>query len=596
MVRTLWRLIKYWRPYWPVAILCSLSVVVTLLFTLGTPAVIQYAIDTGIAGGDTNALLLSAGLLVLLQTGRGLGTYGQVYLGEWLSQYGAYDLRNALFGRIQTLSFAYHDSSQTGQLMSRATADVENARTFLDVGLTRLVLFAGQFIGVSVLMLMLNWQLAALIMITLPIVTGISISTTAILRPILTAVQQQTGAYAAVLQECLGGIRVVKAFTAEAREFERFSAANWAVREKSLEAARVAANRQPMLMFVLDLLNVAILAYGGSLVLGNHVTLGTLFAFAAYRQQLVTPVQQIGGRLANLSRAAASADRIFEILDTDSEVVEKPNAVTLTHVKGHVRYEDVSFGYGKSYQVLQGINIDAHPGETIALVGEVGSGKTTIVHLLPRFYDATKGRITIDGQDIRDVTLASLRAHVGLVMQDVFLFNASMRDNIAYGRSDATEQQIVEAAQTARLHDFIMGLPDGYDSWVGERGVTLSGGQKQRLAIARTILLDPKILVLDDSTSSVDMETEHLIQNAMADLLRSRTAFVIAHRLQTIRNADQILVLKDGRIVEQGKHDDLITRGGPYREIYDAQLRDQEAVAAQGSGDAIPSSMGAATA
>lgn len=579
MVKTLWRLIKYWRPYWPVVIMCSLSVVVTLAFTLGTPAVIQYAIDTGIAGGDTQALLVSAGLIILLQAGRGMGTYGQVYLGEWLSQYGAYDLRNALFSKIQSLSFAFHDSSQTGQLMSRATADVESARSFLDVGLTRLVLFAGQFVGVSALMLLLNWQLAILIIITLPILTRISISTTSILRPIQLAVQQQTGAYAAVLQECLSGIRVVKAFTAEAREFERFSGANWAVREKSLEAARVSANRQPMLMFVLDLLNVAILAYGGSLVLGNQVTLGTLFAFAAYRQQLVTPVQQIGGRLSNLSRAAASAERIFEVLDTSSEVVEKPDSPALANVQGHIRYEDVSFGYGQAYSVIQGINIDACPGETIALVGAVGSGKTTIVHLLPRFYDVTGGRITIDGQDIRDVTLTSLRANLGLVMQDTFLFNASIRDNIAYGKSDATDAQIVEAAEIARLHDFIVSLPDGYHAWVGERGITLSGGQKQRLAIARTILLDPRILVLDDSTSSVDMETEYLIQQAMADLLRSRTAFVIAHRLQTVRDADQILVLQDGQIVESGRHDDLVARGGLYSEIYDAQLRDQEELA-----------------
>jgi ABC-type multidrug transport system fused ATPase/permease subunit len=582
VVKTLWRLLGYWRPYWLVVILSVGSVLVTLSFSLAQPAAIQYAIDTGIAGGDVNALLLSAGLILLFQTGRGFGTYGQVYLGEWLSQYACYDLRNALFSRIQSLSFAFHDTSQTGQLMSRATADVEGARSFLDVGLTRMVLFAGQFIGVSVLMLLLNWQLAVLIIVTLPIVIRISLSTTKMLRPIQLAVQQHTGQYAAVLQECLIGIRVVKAFTAESREFERFKAANWAVREKSLEAASISANRTPMLMFTLDLLNVAILAYGGWLVLGNHISIGTLFAFAAYRQQLVTPVQQIGNRLANISRAAASAERIFEVLDASSEVVDKPDASELGAVKGHVRYEDVSFGYGKGYQVIQKINIDAQPGQTIALVGAVGSGKTTVVHLLPRFYDLTSGRITIDGQDIRDVTLSSLRANLGIVMQDAFLFNASMRDNIAYGKSDATEDQIVAAAKVARLHDFIMGLPDAYDSWVGERGITLSGGQRQRLAIARTILLDPRILILDDSTSSVDMETEYLIQQAMGELLSNRTAFVIAHRLQTVRNADVILVLQEGKIVEQGDHDTLLAKAGLYSEIYDAQLRDQEETAAAG--------------
>lgn len=583
MIKILWRLLSYWAPYWRTVILAWLSVLGNLVFTLASPPVIAYAIDSGVTGGSTNALLVSAGLILALQAGRGICGYYQVYLGECLSQYAAYDLRNSLYTRFLSLSFSFHDNAQTGQLMSRATADVEACRGFLDAGLIRIVLTFSQFLGTTLLMLTLNWQLALLVVCTLPVVSWISISTTTKLRPILLAVQQQTGAFSAVLQEALAGIRVVKAFTAEAREFERFRTANWAVREKSLESAQISAFRQPMLVFAMDFLNVAILAYGGSLVLGNHVTLGTLFAFAAYRQQLVQPVQQIGGRLTGLARAAAAAERIFEILDTTSEVVDQPDAVPLEGAKGHVRYENVGFGYGKSFPVIRDINIDARPGETVALMGAVGSGKTTVMNLLPRFYDATGGRITIDGQDIRDVTLASLRANVGLVMQEVFLFNASIRDNIAYGQPNATEEQIIEAAKVARLHDFIMSLPDGYDAWVGERGITLSGGQKQRMAIARTLLLDPKILALDDSTSSVDMETEYQIQQAMAELLRNRTAFVIAHRIQTVRNADQILVLQDGQIVERGRHDELLVLNGLYREIYDAQLRDQEEVARQPS-------------
>ena len=555
------------------------SVFANLGFTLATPSVVRYAIDQGISTGNESALLLSAGLIIVLQSGRGIATYSQSYVGEYLSQHAAYDLRNRLYRQIQSLSFAFHDRSQTGQLMSRATADVENARLFLDTGLTRMVLMVFQFIFVAGLMLLLSWQLAALIFITLPIISWISVTTAAKLRPIALSVQQNMGAYAAVLQECLSGIRVVKAFTAEEHEFERFRQANWAVRERSLLSNRISAFRQPMILFFVELLNVGILAYGGSLVMDDHITLGTLFAFTQYRLQLVQPVRQLGMQLQAAARAAAAAERVFEILDTTSEVTEKPDAVTLTGVKGLVRYENVSFSYGKDFPVVQNVDIEARPGETVALLGPIGSGKTTVMNLLPRFYDVTSGRITIDGSDIRDITFASLRANVGIVLQEVFLFNATLRENISYGRPNSSEEEIMEAAKIARLHDFIMTLPERYDTWVGERGITLSGGQRQRVAIARTLLLDPKILVLDDSTSSVDMETEYFIQQAMLDLLKERTAFVISHRIQTVRDADQILVLKDGGIVERGRHDELIAQAGLYGEIFDTQLRDQEELA-----------------
>ncbi len=590
MIKILWRLILHWRPY-PVAVfLAFASVFGNLGFTLATPSVVRYAIDEGISAGSEGALIIAAALIVLLQTGRGAATYGQSYVGEYLSQHAAYDLRNRLYRQIQSLSFSFHDRSQTGQLMSRATADVENARLFLDTGLTRMVLMVFQFVFVAGLMLLLSWQLAILIFITLPLISWVSITTTAKLRPIALEVQQHMGAYAAVLQECLSGIRVVKAFTAEEHEFERFRRANWAVRERSLLSNRIAAFRQPMIIFFVEFLNVGILAYGGSLVMDDQITIGTLFAFTQYRLQLAQPVRQVGMQLQGASRAAAAAERVFEIIDTTSEVTEKPDAVPLTDVKGLVRYENVSFGYGKDFPVVNGVDIEARPGETVALLGPIGSGKTTVLNLLPRFYDATSGRVTIDGTDVRDVTFASLRASVGIVMQEAFLFNATLRENISYGRPSASEPEMIEAAKIARLHDFVMTLPERYETWVGERGITLSGGQRQRVAIARTLLLDPRILVLDDSTSSVDMETEYLIQQALADLLKSRTAFVIAHRIQTVRNADQILVLKDGRIAERGRHADLIAQDGLYREIFDAQLRDQEELAqaqAQGSPEEV---------
>ena len=579
MTGTLWRLVGHWRPMWPVVILAFLAVFGGMAFSLASPTVVRYAIDSGTIGGDKGALATSAALIIALQAGRGICAYFQNYLGEYLSQHVAYGLRNQLYNRIQSLSFAFHDRSQAGQLMSRVTADVENSRAFLDNGLLRLTLTFVQFFAVSAVMVALNWQLAIVILISMPVIAWISITTTQLLRPLMLSVQQQIGAYSAVLQESLTGIRVVKAFAGEEKEYAKFATANWAVREQSIEAARIASFRQPLLTFILELVNVGILAYGGHLVIGNDLTIGTLFAFTQYRMQLAQPVRQVGAQLTNASRAAAAAERIFEVLDTSSEVVEKPDATSLDVTEGRVRYEDVSFGYGKDYQVIDAINIEALPGQTVALLGPIGSGKSTVLNLLPRFYDVTGGRITIDGQDIRDVTLSSLRGNVGIVMQDVFLFNANLRDNIAYGRPDATEEEIIAAAKIARLHDFIMTLPEGYETWVGERGITLSGGQKQRVAIARTLLLDPRILVLDDSTSSVDMETEFLIQQALADLLKNRTAFVIAHRIRTVRNADQIIVLKEGRVVEHGNHDELIDRGGLYRELYDEQLRDQEELA-----------------
>jgi len=579
LVKILIRLLGYWRPHWRAVLLAYIALFASLAVSMANPLVLRYAIDQGISSGSKDVLLTAAFLVVGLHLGRGLIGYGQSYLGEYLSQHVAYDLRNDLYNRIQSLSFSFHDKSQTGQLMSRVTSDVEVSRMFLSRSLIQLTMTFAQFFFVSVMLLQLNWQVALMAIAVLPPASYISITTSRKLRPIALSVQQQTGAYTAVLQEAIAGMRVVQAFTAEGREYDRFRAANWAVREKSLESASISAFRQPMLTFVLQLLLVAVLAYGGSQVIGGHMTLGTLLAFTQYRMQLAMPVRSVGGLLNTAARATGAGERIFEILDTKSEVVEKPDAVSLTDAKGHVRYEDVSFGYGRDFQVVQGIDIDAKPGETVALLGPIGSGKTTVLNLLPRFYDVTAGRITIDGVDVRDLTLSSLRENVGIVMQDVFLFNATILDNIAYGRPDASQEEIIQAAKIARLHDFIMSLPEAYNTWVGERGITLSGGQKQRVAIARTLLLDPKILVLDDSTSSVDMETEYLIQQALADLLKGRTAFIIAHRIRTIRNADQILVLKDGRVTERGRHEELLARGGLYSEIYDVQLRDQEELA-----------------
>ncbi len=584
MLKILFRLLGRWRSHWKAVALAFTVAGCSLVADTLKPLAVKYAIDHGIhiendvVMGDQSKLMLGVGMVLALYAARSVFAYGQNYMSEYLSQNVAYDLRNDLYNKIQGLSFAFHDRSQTGQLMSRVTVDVETSRQFLSTSLLNLVVTFGRFILIAVIVFNLNWQLAMAIMLALPVVAWISADTAQRLRPIWLSVQQQQGEYSAVLQEVISGMRVVQAFTAEDREFDNFKKANWQVRERSLMANRIAAIRQPMIAFCMQLLMVAVLAYGGLEVINGHMTYGTIVAFAQYIAQLATPIRQVGMLLNTSSRAAASGERIFEILDMQSEITDKEGAIELPRVRGDVAYEHVSFSYGKSLNVISDINLSVKAGQMVAFLGPVGSGKTTVLNLLPRFYDATEGRITIDGVDVRDVTLSSLRANVGIVMQDVFLFNGTIRENISYGRPEATEEEIVSAAKTARLHDFIMSQPEGYDTWVGERGITLSGGQKQRVSIARTLLLSPNILVLDDSTSSVDMETEYLIQQAMGALMEGRTSFVIAQRLRTVRDADRIVVLDAGRIVESGTHEELLAANGLYRDIYEVQLKDQEAL------------------
>ena len=577
------RLVLRLRCYWWAAALAYVCLVGSVAFTILIPWLVKQVIDrgidldeSGVALGSTRKLALYASLIVAASTLRGAFAYGQSYMAEYLSQRAAYDLRNDLYERIQRLSFSFHDRSQTGQLMSRATVDVEAARQFFNVAMLRSVYTTILFLGVLIVMLRMNVPLAMLLLITLPPVAYRAIRTSLKVRPLTLAAQQATGEYTSVLQENLTGMRMVKAYAREEDQHARFQEANWKIREKNLESARITAFNQPLMMFLLSLSTAALLYVGGRQAIEGAVTVGTVVAFLQYRVQLAAPVRMLGMVASLVARTSAAGERIYDILDARSEVEDRPGAVELTDVRGHVRFEDVSFQYDPRSPVVRHIEIDARPGQVAALLGPTGSGKSTILNLLPRFYDVTGGRITIDGHDIRDVTLASLRREVGIVLQDVFLFSATVRDNIAYGRPEATQEEIEEAAKAARIHDFIMTLPDGYRTWVGERGVTLSGGQKQRVAIARTLLLNPRILVLDDSTSSVDMKTEFLIQQALAEVMKGRTSFVIAHRLRTIRDADQILVLRDGEIIQRGTHAQLVQEHGLYQEIYDLQFREQE--------------------
>jgi ATP-binding cassette subfamily B protein len=564
-MRNLVRLVAYMRYHRRGVAAGFAALIGSVLFSSLTPWLLKEAIDAGIGTRDRRALVLAALAIIVFSVGRGFFSYLLSYIGESLSQHVAYDLRRDFYERVQSLSFGFHDQVETGQLMSRATVDVEASRMFLGQSLLRFVYTFVLVIAVAGIMLVLDWRLGLLTLLTIPATMAVSYVVSKRTRPLWLQVQQQIGIETSV----------VKVFAQEDQQYERFRGANWAVRERSLIANRIAAFNQPFLLFILNTVTVLILLYGGREAIGGAITIGTLVAFVEYRSQLAVPIRQVGILVNQAARASSAAERVFQVIDALSEVKDAPDARPLTVVKGHVRFDHVTFAYSSGHTVLSDVSIDAQPGQMIALLGETASGKTTLINLLPRFYDITSGAITIDGVDIRSVTLESLRRNVGVVLQEPFLFSATIRDNITYGKPDATQEEVEAAARAAQLHDYIVSLPEGYDTWVAERGASLSGGQKQRIAIARMLLIDPRVLVLDDSTSAVDMETEYLIQEALARLMEGRTSFVIAHRLRTAKRADQVIVLEQGRIVQRGTHEELINQPGFYRETYELQLQDE---------------------
>jgi ABC-type multidrug transport system fused ATPase/permease subunit len=548
-------------------------------FMLVGPKIVGWAINYGINPDNERhvAYLTLAALSVFAAAGlRSIAQFGRQYLGQWLGQRIAYDLRNDIYDRLQRLSFAYHDSHQTGQLMSRATQDVEAMQTFIQMGILQAVYFLLIMVGASVLMFIGNWRLS---LITLPFLIIVAVSSgvfSSILRNIWNRVQNGLARLTIVMQENMTGARVVRSFGREDLEIKKFDKEAEMLFKDSFAATNLQSFSAPALAGIWMIGMALTIWFGAREITAGRMLPGDLATFALYLTTLQMPVRGLGMTVNNMARAYPAGKRAFELLDAESAVKESSNAVELKNVAGHVVFENVSFGYSKTNPVLKNINIDARPGQVIALLGPPGSGKTTIVNLLPRFYDVTEGRITVDGMDVRDCTLASLRQSMTMVQQDIFLFTGTVKDNISYGAPNASQAEIEHAAKTANIHDFIVGLPQGYDTFVGERGLTLSGGQKQRIAIARTLLLNPAILILDDSTSSVDTETEYSIQQALLQVMKGRTSFVIAQRLRTIKMADEIIVLNRGEVVERGRHDDLVQKNGFYRRIYDLQLRDQE--------------------
>ena len=519
------------------------------------------------------AVLIAGALIVLFASMRGLFAFLQAYWAERNSQTVAFEIRNELFDKIQRLSFSYHDQNQTGQLMIRATDDIEKVRLFIGQGLVQLAGAAILLVATLSLLLSTNWQLALVSMPILPAALIIFMIFGIVSQPLFAKIQARISDVNTVLQENLAGIKVVKAFAREQMQQDKFRVAAENLLNQSLTVSRVFGFLFPVVLLVANLGQASVLYFGGKQIVNASLTLGEYQEFSLYLIYLFLPLAQFGIIITQLGQAGASAARIFEILDATSDVRDKPDAVTLPAVSGRVTFDSVTFKYpGGGDPVLSEVNFTVEPGQCVALLGATGSGKTTIINLLPRFYDPSSGSIMIDGLDLRSVTLDSLRSQIGIVLQETTLFSSTIRENIAFGRPNATLAEVQAAARAAAADDFIDAMPEGYDTPVGERGSTLSGGQKQRIAIARALLLNPRLLILDDATSSVDLQTESRIQAALDHLMRGRTSFVIAQRISTVINADLILVLDRGKIVASGRHLDLLENNDLYAEICRSQL------------------------
>jgi ATP-binding cassette subfamily B protein len=587
----------YLRSYWATALGALVSLLLVTAANLFSPQILRLVIDQGISAGNTAVLMWSTLALIGVAIVRGLFSFTQGYWSEKVSQSVAYELRNALFGKIENLSFSYHDQAQTGQLMTRMTSDVEQVRTFIGSGMLQIFSALALLLGSLYALFSMNWRLALITLLTIPAMLGLIVRFMRVVRPLFSIVQARIGALNTTLQENLAGVRVVQAFSREPYEAQRYTGLNEQLLEANLKTIRGLASSFPLIFLIANLGTLGVIWFGGYQVIDGSLSLGELVAFNTYLSLLIMPIMMLGMIVGQLSRADVSAGRIFEVLDTQSEVADRPGARPLDAVAGRVAFEHLWFGYAvpkderrkakdqspavalgpmsnDSY-ILKDVSFVAEPGQTIAIMGQTGSGKSTIINLIPRFYDATKGRVTVDGHDVRDLTIESLRDQIGIVLQDTTLFSGSIRDNIAYGRPDASDDDVLAAAQAAQAHAFITDFSDGYDTIVGERGVGLSGGQRARIAIARALLRDPRILILDDSTSAVDAETEYQLQQALSYLMRGRTSFVIAQRISTVRNADIILLLENGRIVAQGTHDDLLRESALYGEIIDSQFGGQ---------------------
>ena len=575
-LQSLNRVLASLRHYWLIATGAGVSLLLLTAANAITPQLFRRGIDRGIAERNLDVVISTAIAMVLVAIGRGLFNFGQSFWAEQVSQNMAYDLRNRIFRKVENLSFSYHDRTQTSQLLTRITSDVEQIRTFLGTSLIQVVNSIVTLTTTAIILLIMNWRLALVSLALVPLAAYILFRFLTRNQRLFALAQEKLGDLNAVLQENLLGIRVVKAFVREETEIERYSSLNEELVQVSMKTIAAIRNAFPYIFLLSNLITLAVVGYGGAEVIQGTFTIGELVAFNSYLLFILQPILLVGFAAPVIAQAAASAERVYEIIDAEIEIRDRPNAIELDDCIGRITFENVHFRYpGSSTEALRGISFETRPKELIAVLGMTGSGKSTIMNLLPRFYDVTSGSIRIDGTDVRDFNLSSLRSKVGIVFQETTLFSGTIRDNIAYAKSNASIEEIIAAAKTAQIDDFIANLPEGYNTIVGERGIGLSGGQKQRIAIARTLLTDYSILILDDSTSAVDARTANQIQAALDDLMRQKTctSFVIAQRISTVKNADRIFLMDQGFLVAQGTHEELLHNSPLYSLILESQMK-----------------------
>ncbi|MBD2679751.1 MULTISPECIES: ABC transporter ATP-binding protein [Nostoc] len=558
------------------------ALVSLLLLTIAnavTPQLFRWGIDRGITEKNLEVVLISAGWMVVAAIARGLFNFGQSYLAEAASQGVAYDLRNKIFSKIQNLSFSYHDQAQTSQLLTRVTSDIEQIRTFVGTSLIQVIGGLVTLVSIAVILLVMNWKLALITLTVVPLTGWLMARFVTGNNRLFRQVQEQLSDLNAVLQENLIGIRVVKAFVRESTERSRYTTLNDNLVKANIKTISAIRNTFPFIFLLSNLVTLAVFAYGGAEVVENRFSIGELVAFNSYLALILQPILVIGFAAPAIAQSAASAERVYEVVDAEIEIRDRPDAIPFDTCGGRITFENVSFRYpGASAETLKEVSFETKPNELIAVLGMTGSGKSTIMNLIARFYDVTKGAIRIDGRDVRSFNLKSLRSRIGIVFQETTLFSGTIRENISYAKPNATLEEVIEVAKSAQIHDFIISLPDGYETIVGERGVGLSGGQKQRIAIARTLLTDYSILILDDSTSAVDARTAAQIQAELDGFMRQKacTTFVVAQRISTVKNADRIFVMDKGRLVAQGTHEELMQTSPLYGVILESQVQQKE--------------------
>jgi ABC-type multidrug transport system fused ATPase/permease subunit len=573
------RLLGFLGPYkWSLAVSIVLAAA-SQAAAIALIRVTQSIIDKGIRPGDQEAVWILVGVIAALGLVKALLMVGRRFISGKQALGVEFDMRNALYGHLLRLSFGFYDRHQTGQLMSRATVDLQGVRFFLGYGLIFFAQNLFTIVGATAIMFWTDWRLALVALAITPALIVLAYRYSSVSHPVLRDVQQKIADVTTVAEENIVGVHVVKSFAQEEVEAQKFAQRSEAVFQRTVDANRQRSIYVPLLSFIPLLAQAAILLVGGWMVVHDELTVGEFFAFNLYVSLLIMPLRMLGMWIGQSQRATASGERIFQILDEPEEIAERPGAIELPPGEGRITFEGVTFGYDPERPVLDGIELEVKPGRSIAVIGHTGSGKTTLTALVPRFYDVTTGSVLVDGTDVRDVTLTSLRRSIAVISQDPFLFSTTVRENIAFGAPDATDEEVERAARLAQAHEFVAALPQGYETVIGERGITLSGGQRQRIAIARAIVTNPRILILDDATASVDATTEAKIRAGLREAMEGRTTLIIAHRLSTISLADEIVVLDHGRIAARGTQGELAERSAVYREIYEHGLIEQEFIA-----------------